>query len=303
MMMKRLMLAAAMLPLAACATTANEPASAAAPRAAFASERIGVTVRGSGPDVVLIPGLSSSPEVWTSTIEGVPGYRYHVVHVSGFAGRAAGANASGPVVEPVAAEIARYIREAGLERPAIVGHSLGGTWAMLVAARNPELVSRAMVVDMFPALGAMFGGANASPETVRAAADRVRAAIVGGTGALRQQAAEQTIATMVRTESLRADAVRHSMESDAAVSGQAMHDLIMADLRPDLRNIRVPLTVLWVQPPGAPISEEQMTGFYAMSYANAPQARIVRIPNSYHFIMWDEPEAFRTELRAFLSAR
>jgi pimeloyl-ACP methyl ester carboxylesterase len=93
------------------------------------------------------------------------------------------------------------------------------------------------------------------------------------------------------------------MESDATVSGQAMHDLIMADLRPELRNISVPLTVLWVRPPGAPITEEQMTGFYAMSYANAPQARIVRIPDSYHFIMWDEPEAFRTELRAFLSAR
>jgi pimeloyl-ACP methyl ester carboxylesterase len=240
--------------------------------------------------------------VWNSTIEAMPGYRYHIVHVSGFAGRPAGANSTGPVVEPVAEEIARYIREAGLERPAIVGHSLGGSWAMMIAGRHPELVSRAMVVDMYPALGMMFGGANATPETIRAAADQTRAAITGSSGDARRRVTEQTIATMVRTEAMRADAIRHSLESDAAVSGQAMHDLIMADLRPELRNIRVPLTVLWVAPPGLPFPAEQMASYYAMSYANAPQARIVRIPNAYHFIMWDEPEAFRSELRAFLAA-
>ena len=92
-MIKKLLLAAAMLPGAACAAgsaTQQTTAAAQAPRAPFASERIGVTVRGSGPDVVLIPGLTSSPQVWESTIAAVPGYRYHLVHVSGFAGRPAG---------------------------------------------------------------------------------------------------------------------------------------------------------------------------------------------------------------------
>lgn len=303
-MTARLLLAAAMLPLAACATgRAGDSAGAAqAPRPAFASERIGVDVRGSGPDVILIPGLSSSPAVWENTIAALPGYRYHLVHVSGFAGRAPGANAAGPVVDQVGEEIARYVREAGLDRPAIVGHSLGGTWAMMVASRHPELVSRAMVVDMFPAMGAMFAGPSATAETLRPVAERIRSAIADGTGETRRQMTEQTIATMVRTSSLRAAAVEHSMASDAAVSGQAMHDLILADLRPALRDIRVPLTVLWVRPPNAPVTEEQMAGFYAASYANAPQARIVHIPNAYHFIMWDEPQAFQRELRTFLTA-
>src|SRR5688572_17346490 len=122
-MMIRL-LALLLLPLAAaCATTADPPA------ARFASDRISVEIVGEGPDVVLIPGLSSHPRVWDSTIAAVPGYRYHRVHVAGFAGKPAGANATGPVIEPVGEEIARYIREARLDRPAIVGHSMGGTWA------------------------------------------------------------------------------------------------------------------------------------------------------------------------------
>jgi pimeloyl-ACP methyl ester carboxylesterase len=300
--MFRTLIAASMLSLAAACAAATPPAAnAEAPRAPFASERIGVTVVGEGPDVVLVPGLSSSPEVWRSTIEAMPGYRYHLVHVSGFAGRPAGANGSGEVVGPVAEEIARYIRESGLRSPAIVGHSLGGSWAMMVAARHPGLVSRLMVVDMLPFVGAMFVPA-ATPATVRPVAEQIRAGIAASSGAQRRATQEQTIATMIRTESLRPLAVEHGMASDLAVSSQAFYDLIVTDLTPELRNIRVPMTVLWVRPPNAPVSEEQFAGYYRMAYAGVPQARVVRVPNAWHFIMWDEPEAFRQELRTFLAA-
>src|SRR3954453_263514 len=101
------LLAFLMLPFALAAA----PPAAAAP---FRSDRISVEVKGKGPDVVLIPGLSSSPRVWDTTVTAVPGYRYHIVHVAGFDGAAPGANASGPVVAPVADEIARYIAETRL---------------------------------------------------------------------------------------------------------------------------------------------------------------------------------------------
>jgi Niemann-Pick C1 protein len=60
------------------------PGSASA--APFASDRISVRVEGEGPDVVLVPGLGSSPQAWASTVAAVPGYRYHLVQVKGFAG-------------------------------------------------------------------------------------------------------------------------------------------------------------------------------------------------------------------------
>jgi pimeloyl-ACP methyl ester carboxylesterase len=300
--MIRSLLALFLLPLAACATAApSDEAALPAPPAAFASERLSVEVVGSGPDVVLVPGLSSSPEVWRSTIAAVPGYRYHLVHVAGFAGKPAGANASGVVVEPVAGEIARYIKEAKLDRPAIVGHSLGGAWAIMVAARNPDLVSKAMVVDMLPFLGAMFGGPTATPESVKPIAEQMRTGIATSAGEARRKQIEQTIAGMVRTEAFRGPVVEHSLASDPAASGQAMYDLVTTDLRPELARIKVPLTVLYVRPQGAPVTDAQMEQFYAMSYAGAPQAVLKRIPNSYHFIMFDEPAVFRSELKAFLA--
>ena len=72
-------------------------ASAHAQTSAFASDRISVSVKGSGPDVILVPGLTSSPAAWKHVAADVPGYRYHYVRVKGFAGTAAEGNAKGEV--------------------------------------------------------------------------------------------------------------------------------------------------------------------------------------------------------------
>ncbi len=116
----------------------------------FKSDRISVTTEGEGSDVILIPGLNSSPRVWREMVRAVPGHRYHLVQVSGFAGQAKGGNTEGAVAAPVAEEIARYIAASGLKKPAVIGHSMGGTIGLMLAARHPDLPSKLMVVDMFP---------------------------------------------------------------------------------------------------------------------------------------------------------
>src|SRR3954462_9417519 len=135
-------------------------AAAGAPVAAqpFQPSRFSVQVVGRGPDVILIPGLTSGREVWRATVNALPGYRYHLIQVAGFAGEPARGNRAGPVVAPLADEIARYIADRHLVRPAIIGHSMGGTLAMMIAARRPDQVGRLMVVDMYPQPAGLFGG-------------------------------------------------------------------------------------------------------------------------------------------------
>ena len=273
----------------------------AAAQSAFTSDRISVEVRGQGPDVVLIPGLSSHPQVWESTIQALPGYRYHLVHVAGFAGKAPEANASGPVLVPVSEEIARYISEARLDRPAIVGHSMGGSWALLVAGRNPGLVSRVMVVDMLPFIGAMFGGPNATAEGLRPIAEQIRAGMASATPEARRAQIEQMIAGMIRTEALRPRAIEQSLTSHPPTSAQGFHDLVVTDLRPEVARLGVPLTVLYTDPAGAPLTPAQIDQFYQASYAGARQVVVRRVPESAHFIMFDAPETFQRELREFLT--
>lgn len=273
------------------------PASA---QAAFASDRLTISVEGAGTDVILIPGLTSHPRVWRSTIKAAPGYRYHLIHVAGFAGAQNKGNTSGAVAAPVAEEIARYIADAGLDRPAVIGHSMGGTIGLMLAARHPLAISKLMVVDMLPFMGAMFGPPGTSAELVRPIADKILLQMRTVVGEARRAQIEAIIKGMVNNESERPATLADRLNSDADLVARAFHELVVTDLRAELSRMVVPTTVLYVMPDRTPLTPQQFDAFYRASYANLHGVTLTRIPNSAHFIMFDAPERFASEVRAFL---
>ncbi|WP_426111561.1 alpha/beta fold hydrolase [Massilia sp. PWRC2] len=275
---------------------------------AFAAEatpatRISVTVEGSGSDVVLIAGLNSSPRVWRELIAATPGHRYHLVQVSGFAGAAAGANVEGPVAAPVAEDIARYIETTitgkKLPKPALIGHSMGGTIGLMVASRHPQLVERLMVVDMVPFLGALFGPPGTTAASITPTADGILAAMRAAEPEARRTRAIGTINSMINNVPMRAGAIDDSLTSTADVSARAYHELVVTDLRPELAAITAPLTVLYIAPKGL-MDGPQADAAYKGAYAGAKTLRLKRIDDSAHFIMWDQPAQFQAEVKQFL---
>jgi pimeloyl-ACP methyl ester carboxylesterase len=282
--------------LLAVAWAALAPASAAE----FKSERITVSTEGKGSDVILIPGLGSSPRVWRELVRAVPGYRYHLVQVSGFAGHARGQNAEGTVAAPVAEEIARYIAAQGLDRPAIIGHSMGGTIGLMLAGRHPNALSRLMVVDMLPFLGVMFGPPGTTTASVKPTADAFIANLRTADPAARHARSAATIDSMVDTVAMRPGALDDSIKSDPDVVARAFHELIVTDLGPELGKIAVPTTVLYVMAKTPGMTEAAIDGAYKAAYAPLKGATLKRIPSSAHFIMWDQSEQFQSEVRQFL---
>ena len=268
-------------PVAGGAELAPAKAKAAAP--AFKPTRFSVVVKGSGPDVILIPGLNSSRSIWNGTVAAVPGYRYHLVHVAGFAGEPAGGNARGAVVAGVADEIARYIAASGLKRPAVIGHSMGGTVTMMVAARHPQLVGRAMVVDMLPQPAGLVGYDAAG---VRPLAD----ALAG------LASTEDGQALVGAFAGLFGGPIAEDRRSDNRVVARATHELALLDLTPELGRIKAPLTVVYAGIEGA-------DRVYPAAYARKPGARLVRVANSGHAVMLDQPQAFQKAVREFLDPR
>lgn len=267
----------------------------------FESGRFHVRVDGEGPDVILIPGLSSSPGVWDGTVAALGGhYRVHRLHIQGFAGAAAGDNAEGPVSSPVAEELARYIQEQGLEQPAVIGHSMGGTIALMLAARHPDLVGKLMVVDMVPFMGAMFGGPGATPESVTPVADQIQAGMTNGPDAAYRAQLESTINSMILTEDLRAGPLQDSLTSDRAVSAAAYRELIVTDLGPELSRITAPTEVVYARFNDPRMTPEITDGIYAAAFSRLPGVKLKRIEDSAHFIMLDQPDRFAAEVEAFL---
>jgi pimeloyl-ACP methyl ester carboxylesterase len=259
--------------------------------ARFSSNRISVVVQGSGPDVVMIPGLTASRDMWKGTVAAVPGFRYHLVQVAGFAGTPAGGNASGKVVAPVAAEIARYIDEADLRQPAVIGHSMGGTLAMMIAARHPSEVGRVMVVDMLPAPAGLVGS---SAEAIRPLADALAGVLTSSPGG--RQLLESLIGGFGASD--------EGAPSDSDVVARAMHELALIDLTAELPRIRAPMTVVYATPPASGgVDPAQVRRDYMRAYRSAPRAELVPIANSGHMIMYDQPQLFRAEMKDFLSGR
>jgi pimeloyl-ACP methyl ester carboxylesterase len=255
---------------------------------AFSSSRISVEVRGTGPDVVLIPGMTASPAIWNGTVAAVPGYRYHLVHVAGFGGAPARGNARGPVAGPVADEIARYIREARLARPALVGHSMGGSLAMMVAARHEGAAARLMVVDMVPAPAQLFG---VSARTLSPLA-RLLGSEIAATDRLRRDL-QAAIGRFGSADWLETN-------SDGGVVGRSMQDLLAADLTPELPRIAAPMTVVYACPEPLRLTRARLDGFYAKAYAARPGTRLIAVERSGHTIMHDQPRIFQAALKAFL---
>ena len=262
-----------------------------APAQAFASNRITVTVQGAGPDVILIHGVDSATSVWTSSLRALAGHRCHLVQIAGFSGFPARGNAAGAIVKPVADEIARYIAEAKLTRPAVIGHSMGGTIALMLAARARSPVGRTMVVDMLPAPAGILG---ADAAGIRPFADTLRDL----TATPRGQQLFQSMMGMFGS----GNDLAH--QSDPGVTARALHELALIDLTPDLPRITAPLTVVYATPrPGGGADPARVTQGYRAAYKGAKTARLFAIANSGHMIMFDQPVAFQAAVKAFLAAR
>jgi pimeloyl-ACP methyl ester carboxylesterase len=264
---------------------------------AQAPTRFSVTVTGKGPDVILVPGLASSGEVWNATVKQLaPTHRVHVVQVAGFAGAAPGANGEDGALTALVDELGAYASK--LDHPAIVGHSLGGLVALEVAAAKPDAVSRALIVDALP-FYPLIMSPKATVDMVKPQAAMMRTQIIAQTDAQSSAGAAKTAARLSKTEAAQALVAKWSIASDKKTMAQMMYEDMITDARPLLPSIKAKLTVVYAYD-AAMGAQAELDDLYTSAYAAAPAAKLTRIDNSFHFIMLDQPAAFAKEVEAFL---
>jgi pimeloyl-ACP methyl ester carboxylesterase len=274
------------------------PTQAAAP--AFRSDRIIVETRGRGPDVIFIPGLGSTGAAWRSTADRLDDrHRVHLITIRGFGQTDIGANASGGLAGPAAAEIERYIREQRLERPALIGHSLGGQIALRVAADMGDRVGRVMVVDSAPFFPSLVDARVTAQQVEPLARLGYQALMLFGDQALKGQ-----VSALGGDLGLAGDMVFDGLGlqgGDRRVLAQGLYEALTVDLRRRLREVTAPVTVVYGWTPDTNSPRNRLEGLYRYGFTDLPRpARFVRIEGADHQVMIDQPARFQAVVRGFL---
>lgn len=284
------------------AAPANTAVTAPAEAGLIQMDHISVQVIGKGSPVILIPGLSSPRAVWDGVAPDLAkGHTVYLVQVNGFGGDAPGANLGEGLLPGVLADLHKLIADRKIGGAAVVGHSMGGLLALMLAEAHPGDVGKALIVDALPFVGSAFVPGS-TVETVKPQAAAMRAQMASLYGKPFPATVGQAIGRQnaLKPES-QAQVAAWSAKADMRVSGQAIYEDLQTDLRPQLKGIVAPVTVLvpWTAIRGG---AEPVLGLYQHEYAGTAKLTVKGIAESGHFIMLDQPEAFRTALDAFLAS-
>ena len=282
--------------IAASSATASK---SSAPFTRFSVQVEGPSV-GVALNVLLIPGLGSSRAVYSAEAELlIPSFRLHLIQIAGFAGEPAGPNADGAILGPVVEELHRYIAQTHLRHPAVIGHSLGGLLALMLAAAHPDDVGSLLIIDALPFYGLIFSP-TATVEMVRPQGQQMRDSLLAQPADQFAAGQQMMVSRLAASLEGQKAVVADSIASDRTVFANAFLEDLTTDLRPRMASIKTPVTVLypWSAAEG---SKAEVDSLYRGAFAAMPQARLVRIEGSSHFIMFDQPAAFHQAVKAFLS--
>ena len=259
---------------------------------------------GSGePALILIPGLTDNANVWGGTIAKFS--KTHTIYALTLAGFGGQKPAAAPMIDKAVADVATLIIKEHLNKPVIVGHSLGGFTAIRVAEAHSNLLRGIVAVDGLP----VFPGMDTLSATQRAATGtRMTAPMAGLTPAGLIEAEKQySLPYMTKSKNLD-EVATFSIGADPRATAEYMQEMISADIRPDLSKITVPFLELGpfdssldtVNPQMQMASAADKQAYYEKLVSGDPSAKVKIIDDSRHFIMIDQPQAFYDSLGSFL---
>ncbi|HEV2081773.1 MAG TPA: alpha/beta hydrolase [Brevundimonas sp.] len=276
-----------------------EAQSGVASDALFRDGRISVEVSGQGPDVILIPGYGSSREVWRPLAQRLSAtHRVHLVQLAGFAGEP-WTHGDGALLTPAVEAVAGYIETRGLRKPAVIGHSMGGLSALLLAQTRPDLVGRIMSVDSLPFFSALFGP-TATVESARPFAAQAASQMLTGDDAGLRAAQIAGAPGLSKDPAMQTAMVAWVMASDRQALATGIAEVMTTDARPGLSTMKVPVWAVYAADADGGAPAAMADAMWSQQWAGVPDLRLERVDGSRHFIMADQPDVLFALVDRFL---
>ena len=253
-----------------------------------------------GTPMILIPGLGSGAWAWQDTVRRFSGeHVVYVVTLAGFDGRAP---IAGNPIDNARQSLRQLIVSRKLDKPVLVGHSLGGALSISFAEQDSNLIRGVVAIDGLP----VMPGTENMPAAQRVAfGASMKERMAGGSKeqfALGQQQYMRGIGVMDMDKA--DELAKLSARSDQGAVGEAAAALLAADFRPGLKDITVPVLLIapYFEVDGSQrgLTRDMATGYYTSLMAGTPKVQVVSIAPSRHFVMFDQPDMLADALRGFL---
>lgn len=259
----------------------------------FASEaKIQVNVTGSGSPIVFLPGFTCPGEVWNDILEPFKAnYECHTISYPGFNGITAPDTLW---YQTVTDQLESYVNTTFKEKPIIVGHSVGGTFAMELGIRKANC-SKIILVDALPCVAqVMMPGVPIESIQYNSPYNKN---VLAMNDTQFDNLARQMSAFMVRNEGKKQVLADWIKQSDRKTYTYGYTDLLKTDLRQSIASIEVPVLIL----AAVPFNLEQTEKIIAEQFQHLSNKEIAYIENSSHFIMYDQPEWLISQIQSFLN--
>ena len=190
--------------------------------------------------IIFIPGFASSGEVCKETKTAFEkDFTCYTLTMAGFAGVKPQPN---PSFENWKAGIANYIKDNKIEKPILVGHSMGGGLALAIASDYPDLIGKIVVVDALPCLAAL------SDPSFKSKENNDCAPIVTQMTAMNEKQfydmQKQTMPRLLQDASKLEMVVDWSVKSDRTTFAQMYCGFFNVDLRDKISTIKCPALIL-----------------------------------------------------------
>jgi N-formylmaleamate deformylase len=238
------------------------------------------------PPLLVLPGITSPAATWEFVGEALALHNdVYIVDIRG-RGLSQGGGDLGYRLDDYAADTAALIRTLQLERPAVLGHSMGGRIAIRFAARHPELVGKLVLVDP-PVSGP---GRRAYPVPLALYLDSLDAVSRGeGYAAMKQALQWEDDKLEARMEWLPTCDRTAIIESHASFQEEDIHG--------DLQKIAADTLFLYAEKGGTVLAEDALEISRAIGRCNTR-----RIDGAGHMIPWDRLDAFTAAVHDFVRA-
>jgi pimeloyl-ACP methyl ester carboxylesterase len=251
------------------------------------------------PDLIFIPGLASSREVWFGLLDPLCEVRRcHLLQLAGFAGTP---RIEGDLLVQSLAQLQGYISAQQFkQKPVVIGHSLGGFLALKLASGPNSPVAKALVVDALPAFGAMQQPA-LTPEQLRLMASQMQAQMKAQEPADFAAQQQEALARMVTSPADLALVRDAAARSDRSAVIDAMAELFSEDLRPSLPAIERPVLVLGSWAAYKPFADKvAIEAIFRLQYQGLKGVQIEMAPDGLHFLMLDQRDWMLAQFERFL---